>query len=333
MLAVMYLRAAAPVCIGLCCEPITLCSCPRFPFRWLRFTNCSLLLHDHRDADAGAVAVGLRWFGAGCVVAGMELPTRRRGRGASDHTVRALHSAWERAVADHSPHARALVAPVCPCSVGSLMVPLPEGDSQQRWTPVPYVDIPYGKVVQRRQPCSADECDQGVSDVFDALWWWCDRQQGFEGNTGDEECPVCLERCVQPFRLPCGHVFCFLCIKVTGCRSTLRSCAPAEPPRLAPDKRSLPPHYPLVAVSSCEFLLNRVACRRILARLNPSATCCHSYLNTAPILWTLRGLDRETHDAQCAALTSLRASFPMSWCRAKRWMAMSLGGTIRYYHS
>ncbi|KAL1129291.1 hypothetical protein AAG570_013820, partial [Ranatra chinensis] len=27
------------------------------------------------------------------------------------------------------------------------------------------------------------------------------------------ECPVCLQSCIHPARLPCGHVFCFLCVK------------------------------------------------------------------------------------------------------------------------
>ncbi|XP_052894775.1 E3 ubiquitin-protein ligase RNF146 isoform X2 [Anopheles moucheti] len=27
------------------------------------------------------------------------------------------------------------------------------------------------------------------------------------------ECPVCLQTCVHPVRLPCGHIFCFLCVK------------------------------------------------------------------------------------------------------------------------
>ncbi|XP_053674866.1 E3 ubiquitin-protein ligase rnf146 [Anopheles nili] len=27
------------------------------------------------------------------------------------------------------------------------------------------------------------------------------------------ECPVCLQTCVHPVRLPCSHIFCFLCVK------------------------------------------------------------------------------------------------------------------------
>ncbi|KAG8232540.1 hypothetical protein J437_LFUL012890, partial [Ladona fulva] len=32
---------------------------------------------------------------------------------------------------------------------------------------------------------------------------------------GIPECAVCLQTCVHPCRLPCGHIFCFLCIKGT----------------------------------------------------------------------------------------------------------------------
>lgn len=28
------------------------------------------------------------------------------------------------------------------------------------------------------------------------------------------ECPICLQICVHPSKLPCGHIFCFLCVKV-----------------------------------------------------------------------------------------------------------------------
>uniref|UniRef100_A0A6P4F0H9 E3 ubiquitin-protein ligase n=1 Tax=Drosophila rhopaloa TaxID=1041015 RepID=A0A6P4F0H9_DRORH len=27
------------------------------------------------------------------------------------------------------------------------------------------------------------------------------------------ECPICLQTCIHPARLPCGHIFCFLCVK------------------------------------------------------------------------------------------------------------------------
>ncbi|XP_058121775.1 E3 ubiquitin-protein ligase rnf146 [Anopheles ziemanni] len=36
-----------------------------------------------------------------------------------------------------------------------------------------------------------------------------------DGTTASSklECPVCLETCVHPVRLPCGHIFCYLCVK------------------------------------------------------------------------------------------------------------------------
>lgn len=33
----------------------------------------------------------------------------------------------------------------------------------------------------------------------------------FVGNS--MECAVCLQTCVHPARLPCSHVFCYLCVK------------------------------------------------------------------------------------------------------------------------
>lgn len=37
------------------------------------------------------------------------------------------------------------------------------------------------------------------------------------------ECPVCLQTCIQAVRLPCGHIFCFLCAKGTAALS--KRCA------------------------------------------------------------------------------------------------------------
>lgn len=33
-------------------------------------------------------------------------------------------------------------------------------------------------------------------------------------TTAALECPICLQACIHPARLPCGHIFCFLCVKV-----------------------------------------------------------------------------------------------------------------------
>jgi len=37
------------------------------------------------------------------------------------------------------------------------------------------------------------------------------------------ECPVCLQPCVFPVKLPCSHIFCFLCLKGVAGRN--RRCA------------------------------------------------------------------------------------------------------------
>ncbi|CAG9856238.1 unnamed protein product [Phyllotreta striolata] len=39
----------------------------------------------------------------------------------------------------------------------------------------------------------------------------------------NRECAVCLQKCVHPVQLPCGHVFCFLCLK--GFANQNRKCA------------------------------------------------------------------------------------------------------------
>lgn len=37
------------------------------------------------------------------------------------------------------------------------------------------------------------------------------------------ECAVCLQTCVHPAQLPCGHIFCFLCVK--GIANQSKKCA------------------------------------------------------------------------------------------------------------
>ena len=32
-------------------------------------------------------------------------------------------------------------------------------------------------------------------------------------SSSPEECAICLQPCLQPVKLPCNHIFCFLCIK------------------------------------------------------------------------------------------------------------------------
>ncbi|KAH7976626.1 hypothetical protein HPB52_017026 [Rhipicephalus sanguineus] len=50
-------------------------------------------------------------------------------------------------------------------------------------------------------------------------------------NTGTDEeppaprleCAICLQKCIHPARLPCGHIFCFLCVK--GIANQSKRCA------------------------------------------------------------------------------------------------------------
>ncbi|XP_076032865.1 uncharacterized protein LOC143020371 [Oratosquilla oratoria] len=46
-----------------------------------------------------------------------------------------------------------------------------------------------------------------------------------EGSNGEEEleCAVCLQKCVHPVKLPCSHIFCFLCVK--GVANQSKRCA------------------------------------------------------------------------------------------------------------
>uniref|UniRef100_A0A1Q3F431 E3 ubiquitin-protein ligase n=1 Tax=Culex tarsalis TaxID=7177 RepID=A0A1Q3F431_CULTA len=63
-----------------------------------------------------------------------------------------------------------------------------------------------------------------------------DQQQAGEKSDTElvkMECPVCLQTCIHPARLPCGHIFCFLCVK--GVTFKNRRCAMC--------RRDIPPSY------------------------------------------------------------------------------------------
>lgn len=41
----------------------------------------------------------------------------------------------------------------------------------------------------------------------------------------DERCPVCYQKFSYPVKLPCGHVFCYLCVKGFSASRAVRRCA------------------------------------------------------------------------------------------------------------
>ncbi|XP_052845070.1 uncharacterized protein LOC128257878 isoform X2 [Drosophila gunungcola] len=47
------------------------------------------------------------------------------------------------------------------------------------------------------------------------------------------ECPICLQTCIHPARLPCGHIFCFLCVKGVAYKN----------PRCAMCRREIPVEF------------------------------------------------------------------------------------------
>ncbi len=49
-----------------------------------------------------------------------------------------------------------------------------------------------------------------------------DCDSSFDGDK-IPECPVCLQNCIHPVRLPCQHIFCFLCVK--GAANQSKRCA------------------------------------------------------------------------------------------------------------
>ena len=63
------------------------------------------------------------------------------------------------------------------------------------------------------------------------------------------DCAVCLQACLHPVRLPCGHVFCFLCVKGTASRGQ----------RCALCRRDIPPGYIFNPQLLCETELSAAA--------------------------------------------------------------------------
>lgn len=49
-----------------------------------------------------------------------------------------------------------------------------------------------------------------------------------EGGLNNLECAICLQTCIHPARLPCGHIFCFLCVK--GAAHGNKKCAMCRNP-------------------------------------------------------------------------------------------------------
>lgn len=47
--------------------------------------------------------------------------------------------------------------------------------------------------------------------------------QAKDDSEEELECAVCLQKCVHPVRLPCTHIFCFLCVK--GVANQSKRCA------------------------------------------------------------------------------------------------------------
>ncbi|XP_071451869.1 E3 ubiquitin-protein ligase RNF146-B-like [Hetaerina americana] len=65
------------------------------------------------------------------------------------------------------------------------------------------------------------------------------------------ECAVCLQTCVHPSRLPCGHIFCFLCIK-----GTVATAQPGSVRRCAICRREIPLDFLDKPVLLCPIFRN-----------------------------------------------------------------------------
>ncbi|CAH0546256.1 unnamed protein product [Brassicogethes aeneus] len=51
----------------------------------------------------------------------------------------------------------------------------------------------------------------------------CDDSKEAKEKGENIECAVCLQPCIHPAQLPCGHIFCFLCVK--GFANQSKKCA------------------------------------------------------------------------------------------------------------
>ncbi|XP_044313937.1 uncharacterized protein LOC108047975 isoform X2 [Drosophila rhopaloa] len=87
----------------------------------------------------------------------------------------------------------------------------------------------------------------GIEDICttrateDGYQWYYEGRNATTISDGDSfsatavalECPICLQTCIHPARLPCGHIFCFLCVKGVAYKN----------PRCAMCRREIPAEF------------------------------------------------------------------------------------------
>ncbi|BET03181.1 RING finger protein [Nesidiocoris tenuis] len=73
----------------------------------------------------------------------------------------------------------------------------------------------------RKRSLEVDEAEQPAEKSTDLKNE--ESTESSESAPASMECAICLQTCVHPARLPCGHIFCFLCIK--GIFRTSEKCA------------------------------------------------------------------------------------------------------------
>lgn len=70
-----------------------------------------------------------------------------------------------------------------------------------------------GNKLRARQEQTDEESDAEMGKLLKIVLF-LQRNKTLIPNIVKLECPVCLQTCIHPARLPCGHIFCFLCVKV-----------------------------------------------------------------------------------------------------------------------